>query len=218
MKFRVCLVVVVVLAVLALAGQWSFDSAFGQQGGGGGFGGGRGGFGGGSGGGGFGSSGSVAANAEFVYVLQNNTLTQLSAKDLTQVKRVTLQTVADVAEKGSQKSNQRGTGGGGQGGGGGGFGGGQGGGGGGFGGGQGGGGGGFGGGQGGGGGGFGGGQGGGGSAGSVAANADYVYVLQNNTLTQLSAKDLTQVKQSSLESGSPDSKETSNKPGSKRDR
>ena len=54
MKSRICLVVVV-LAVLALAGQWSFDSALGQQGGG--FGGGRGGFGGGSGGGGFGFAG-----------------------------------------------------------------------------------------------------------------------------------------------------------------
>ena len=197
MKSRVCLVVVV-LAVLALAGRWNFDSALGQQGGG--FGGGRGGFGGGSGSGGFGFAGSVAANAEFVFVLQNNTLTQLSAIDLTQVKRVTLQTADDVAEKGSQKSKQRGTGGGG------------------FGGGQGGVGGGFGGGQGGGGGGFGGGFGGGGSAGSVAANVDYVYVLQNNILTQLSAKDLTQVKQSSLESGSPASKETSDKSGSKRDR
>ena len=195
MKFRVCLVVVVVLAVLALAGQWSFDSAFGQQGGGGGFGGGRGGFGGGSVDGGFGSAGSVAANVEFVYVLQYSTLTQLSAIDLTQVKRVTLQTVADVA----QKSNRRGTGGGGYGGG------------------QGGGGGGFGGGQGGGGGGFGGGQGFGGSAGSVAANTDYVYVLQNNILTQFSAKDLTQVKQSSLE-GSPASEETIDKSGSKRGR
>lgn len=66
MKFRVCLVVFVVLAVLALVGQWSFDSAFGQQGGGSGFGGGR---------GGFGSAGSVAANVEFVYVLQDSTLT-----------------------------------------------------------------------------------------------------------------------------------------------
>lgn len=111
---------------------------------------------------------------------------------------MTLQTVADVAQKGSQKSNRRGTGGGGCG-----YGGGQGGGG-------------FGGGQGGGG--FGGGQGFGGSAGSVAANSDYVYVLQNNILTQFSAKDLTQVKQSSLESGSPASEETSDKSGSKRSR
>lgn len=69
----------------------------GGQGGGGGFGGGFGGGGQGSGGGfggagfpGFGG-GSVAANAEYVYVLQNNTLYQFSAGDLKPIKNVPLE-------------------------------------------------------------------------------------------------------------------------------
>ena len=52
----------------------------------------------------------------------------------------------------------------------------------------------------------------------MAANADYVCVLQNHILTQFSAKDLTQVKQSSLELGSSAPNETSDKFVSKRDR
>ena len=173
---------VIGLALLTMAGGWHIDSVYGQQGGGGGSGGGKGGSGGGGGfgAGGFGTAGSVAANAEFVYVLQNNTLTQLSANDLTEVKKVTLKPAPETAGEGGPKSNQRGAGGGGgQGGGGSGFGGGQGG---------------------------GGGFGGGGSSGSVAANADYVYVLQDHTLTQFAAKDLTQIKQSSTASGSAGSK------------
>ncbi len=167
------------LFVLALTGLWHFDSAFGQQGGGGG--GRQGGFGGGGGfgWGGFGAASSVAANADYVYVLQENTLTQLSAKDLAEVKRVTLQPPGEVAGDRGQRFDRRGArgggGGGGQGGGG------------------------VGGGLGGGGGGFGS----VGSAGSVAANDVYVYVLQGNRLTQLSARDLTQVKQTSVEAPSP---------------
>ena len=73
-----------------------FGGAGGGAGGaGGGFGGGAGGAGGGFGGagGGFGGvagAGSVAANNEFVYVLQNHTLYQFSADDLRLLKRVPL--------------------------------------------------------------------------------------------------------------------------------
>ena len=165
------------LFVLALTGLWHFDSAFGQQGGGG-FGGGGGGSGGAGGfrGAGFGTAGSVAANADFVYVLQQHTLTQLSAKDLTEVKRVTLQPAAGEAGEHGPRFDRRGAGGGGGAGGQGGggrVGGGQ--------------------------GGAGGGFGSFGSSGSVAANADYVYVLQDNRLTQFSARDLTLVKQTGVE-------------------
>ena len=180
------------MAVLAIAGLWHLNDAFGQQGGGGGFGGGPGGFGGGSGGGMFGTTSSVASNADFVYVLQNDTLTQLAAKDMTEVRKIELQLASDAVADNSKKASQGGAArrGGGQGGG---FGGGQGGGGGG--------GGGFGGGQSG----FGGGSGGGmfGATSSITANAEFVYVLQNNTLTQLSAYDLKQVKQLSIDPVSP---------------
>ena len=149
---------VVGLFALALVGLWRFDNALGQQG----VGGGSGGFGGGAfAGGGFGPTGSIAANTQYVYVLQDNILIQLSAKDLTELKRVTLLPASIPAGEVGEKAAQRGARvRGGQGGAGGGFGGGQGGAGGGIGGGQGGAGGGFGGGQGGAGGGFGGGQGG----------------------------------------------------------
>ena len=190
------------MAVLAIAGLWHLNDAFGQQGGGGGFGGGPGGFGGGSGGGMFGTTSSVASNADFVYVLQNNTLTQLAAKDMTEVRKIELQLASDAVADNSKKASQGGAArrGGGQGGGfgGGGFGGGQGGGGGGFGGGQ---------------SGFGGGSGGGmfGATSSITANAEFVYVLQNNTLTQLSAYDLKQVKQLSIASARTDHETTRNR-------
>ena len=188
------------MAVLAIAGLWHLNDAFGQQGGGGGFGGGPGGFGGGSGGGMFGTTSSVASNADFVYVLQNNTLTQLAAKDMTEVRKIELQLASDAVADNSKKASQGGAArrGGGQGGG---FGGGQGGGGGG--------GGGFGGGQSG----FGGGSGGGmfGATSSITANAEFVYVLQNNTLTQLSAYDLKQVKQLSIASARTDHETTRNR-------
>ena len=76
----------------------------GQRGGGGGFGGGGGGFGGGGqGGGGFGGGGfgggSVAANAEYVYVLQNNTLFQFAANDLKAIKSVPLEGAPAVPAK-----------------------------------------------------------------------------------------------------------------------
>ena len=72
-----------------------------QQGGGfgGGFGGGAGGQGGGGGYGGgqgfpgFGGGSSIAANTEYVYVLQNNTLHQFSASDLKAIKSVPLPAV-----------------------------------------------------------------------------------------------------------------------------
>jgi hypothetical protein len=75
------------------AGGGIGGAAGGAGGAGGGFGGGAGGAGGGFGGGagGFGgvaSAGSVAANNEFVYVLQNHTLYQFSANDLRLLKRV----------------------------------------------------------------------------------------------------------------------------------
>ena len=78
------------------AGQGGgFGGGGGGQGGGGGFGGGGGGQGGGFGGGGggfpgFGGGGSVAANTEYVYVLQGNTLHQFAAGDLKPIKNVQL--------------------------------------------------------------------------------------------------------------------------------
>ena len=70
-------------------------------GGGGGQGGGFGGGGGGQGGGGFGGfgGGSVAANAEYVYVLQNNTLFQFAASDLKPIKNVPLDGAPAAAAK-----------------------------------------------------------------------------------------------------------------------
>ena len=206
-NYKIGSICVVVMAVLAIAGLWHINDAFGQQGGGGGFGGGPGGFGGGSGGGSFGTTSSVASNADFVYVLQNDTLTQLAAKDMTEVRKIELKLAVDAVADNSKKASQGGAArrGGGQGGG---FGGGQGGGGGGQGGG-----GGFGGGPGG----FGGGSGGGmfGTTSSITANAEFVYVLQNNTLTQLSAYDLKQVKQLSIDPSSPP---TNGKAGNNRSR
>lgn len=191
--YKIGSICVLVMAVLAIAGLWHLNDAFGQQGGGGGFGGGPGGFGGGSGGGMFGTTSSVASNADFVYVLQNDTLTQLAAKDMTAVRKIELQLATDAGADNSKKASQGGAarrGGG------------------------------FGGGQGGGQGGFGGGQsgfGGGmfGATSSITANAEFVYVLQNNTLTQLSAYDLKQVKQLSIDPSSPP---TNGKAGNNRSR
>ena len=152
----------------------------------------------------FGTTTSITANAEFVYVLQNDTLTQLAAKDMTEVRKIELKLAVDAVADNSKKASQGGAarrgggfgvgqgggGGGGQGGGGG-FGGGP--------------------------GGFGGGSGGGmfGTTSSITANAEFVYVLQNNTLTQLSAYDLKQVKQLSIDPSSPP---TNGKAGNNRTR
>ena len=78
-------------------GGGGFGGGGGGQGGGGGFGGGGQGSGG-FGGGGFGG-GSVAANAEYVYVLQNNTLFQFAANDLKPIKSVPLEGAPAVPAK-----------------------------------------------------------------------------------------------------------------------